>query len=122
MIYLRGHGEETYNNGTLYWYHSTFFQTIGGMGLIGIIAMSYEYIVRYRIIFKGMKNDMFRIFMFFGLLGYELYSLIDCGTFLPYPFVTLAMVLTGIAEIHNLETKLEQKDVLLEEYKIYLER
>lgn len=92
------------------------------MGLIGIIAMSYEYIVRYRIIFKGMKNDMFRIFMFFGLLGYELYSLIDCGTFLPYPFVTLAMVLTGIAEIHNLETKLEQKDVLLEEYKIYLER
>ena len=67
-----------------------------------------------------MKNDMFKIFMFLGLLGYELYSLIDCGTFLPYPFVTLVMVLTGIAEIKNLESKLEQKDILLEEYKIYL--
>ena len=120
MVYLLKNGKLSYNNGTLYWYHSTFFQIIGGMGFIGIIAMGYEYFVRYKIIFKGIKNDMFKIFMFLGLLGYELYSLIDCGTFLPYPFVTLVMVLTGIAEIKNLEPKLEQKDILLEEYKRYL--
>lgn len=85
-------------NMPMYWFHSTFFQIIGSMGLVGLIAYAYYYSVRYFII---LRKKMFNVFVFLCLLGFEGYSMIDTGTFVPIPTMMIAMLLTLIVEREN---------------------
>lgn len=85
-------------NMPMYWFHSTFFQIIGSMGLLGLIAYVYFYTSRYYLI---LKRDMFNVFIFLCLLGFEGYSMIDTGTFVPIPTMLIAMMLTLAVEREN---------------------
>ncbi len=81
-----------------YWFHSTLFQIVGSTGLIGICAFLFLYIRRYKIIFKNVRRNKWNGFMLLTFLGFELYSMIDTGTFIPMPFMLLMMLLTMVAE------------------------
>ncbi len=86
-----------------YWFHSTLFQIIGSTGLVGIAAFLYFYIARYGIVFKRIRRNTFAQVALLSFLGFEAYSMIDTGTFIPYPVMTVAMLLTLFVERSNEE-------------------
>lgn len=83
---------------SFYFFHSTFFQIIACTGLLGIIAYGYFYYSRYKIVALNLKNSVFTLFALIGMLGFEGYSMIDTGTFVPFPCMMLMMFLTMILE------------------------
>ena len=97
-----------------YWFHSTFFQIIGSMGLIGIFAYGFSYFMRAKIILKTIKKDTFTLFVFLSLLGFELYSLIDTGTFVPLPTMMIVFILFATLEKHQ-EDQMNLSDSLMRE-------
>ena len=91
-------------NMSQYWFHSTLFQVLGCMGIFGIAAYAYYYVVRFGIVFKGMKkNCKFAFFVFVAWLGFEGYSMIDTGTMIPFPNMMLVAVMSYIAQLANLQ-------------------
>ena len=82
-----------------YWMHSTFFQVIACMGIIGLIAYLYYYGARLFLLFKNIKNS-FNLFVLAVWVGYEGYCLIDTGTFVPQNMM-LIIVMTLILELNN---------------------
>lgn len=81
----------------IYWFHSTFFQIIASMGIMGIIAYVFFYVVRLQILFKNIKNS-FNLFCLAVFVGFEGYSLINTGTFVAYPFMALVLTMTLLLE------------------------
>ncbi|MEG1529475.1 MAG: O-antigen ligase family protein [Clostridia bacterium] len=98
-----------------YWFHSTFFQVMGCTGLVGLIAFGYFYFKRYAIVFKNMKRNKFSIFTFFSFLGFEMYSMMDTGTFIPIPFMLLVMLMTVVVEHENKEPQSDKGNVFMTE-------
>lgn len=83
----------------LYWWHSTFFQVIACMGIIGLAAYLYYYGTRLFVLFKNIKNS-FNLFVLAVWIGFEGYCLIDTGTFVP-PNMMLIIVMTLMLEVNN---------------------
>ncbi len=83
----------------MYWFHSTLFQIIGSMGIVGIIAYAWYYYARYRIMVR--KRCLFSIFMLIGMIGFEGYSMIDTGTFVPLPIMFIVILMTLVIELDN---------------------
>lgn len=88
------------NTMQLYWFHSTFFQVIACMGIVGVAAYAFYYIVRFATVFKRIGNP-FNLLVLVAWVGFEGYSMIDTGTFVPFPTMALILVMTGILEITN---------------------
>lgn len=109
------------NDMAQYWFHSTFFQVLACMGIVGIVAYTYYYVVRIGFCIKMMKQQFrFAFFVFVAWVGFEGYSMIDTGTMSPFPYMMLVAVMTCILEIscqnRNHETDVNGiKDSLLEE-------
>lgn len=95
-----GYSGPNYNGGTLgfYFFHSTFFQVLACMGLVGIAAYVYNYIVRFRII---CKKDVFNVFVLIGMITFEAYAMIDTGTFVPMPSMIMVTAIVAMLEIIN---------------------
>ena len=83
---------------TMYWYHSTFFQVIASMGIIGLVTWLFMTLIRLHVI---VKKDAFNIFMLFAFLGFEGYSMINTGDFAPLPFVTMLTFMCVLCSKHN---------------------
>ena len=83
----------------MYWFHSTLFQIIGSMGIVGIIAYAWYYYARYRVMVR--KRCIFSVFMIIGMIGFEGYSMIDTGTFVPLPIMFIVILMTLIIELDN---------------------
>lgn len=83
----------------MYWFHSTLFQVIGSMGILGIISYAWYYYQRYRIMVR--KKCIFSIFMLIGMIGFEGYSMIDTGTFVPLPIMFIVILMTLVIELDN---------------------
>lgn len=81
----------------IYWFHSTIFQIIASMGIMGIIAYVFFYVVRLQILFKNIKNS-FNLFCLAVFIGFEGYSFINTGTFTAYPFMALVLTMTLLLE------------------------
>ena len=84
-----------------YWFHSTLFQIIGCTGAVGLAAYAVYYFVRYFIVLRHIEANTFAQFAFIGLLCFEAYSMIDTGTFIPYPIMVYVMLLTLCVEQTN---------------------
>ena len=67
------------------------------MGIMGIIAYVFFYVVRLQILFKNIKNS-FNLFCLAVFVGFEGYSLINTGTFVSYPFMALVLTMTLLLE------------------------
>ncbi len=83
----------------MYWFHSTLFQIIGSTGILGIIAYVWYYVARYRVMVR--KHCSFSAFMLIGMLGFEGYSMIDTGTFVPLPIMFIVILMTLVIELDN---------------------
>jgi len=94
-----------------YWFHSTLFQVIGSMGIVGIVAFGYFYFVRYKQVFSYIKIDKSLWYVFFSMLGFEMYSMIDTGTFIPVPFMSIMIFINMILEIQNEEMNLSYENM-----------
>ena len=82
----------------MYWFHSTLFQVIGSLGLVGLAAYVWYYFVRAKLLFKNIKNT-FNLFILAIWIGFEGYCMIDAGTFIPYPNMMLIIVTTLLLEL-----------------------
>lgn len=82
----------------MYLFHSTFYQICACMGVVGIVAYAYYYGARLFFLFKNIKHK-FNLFILVAWIGFEGYSMIDTGTFIPFPNMILVIVLTYILEI-----------------------
>ena len=85
------------NTMQFYWFHSTLFQVLANMGVVGVLAYAFYYIARFRTLRK-LRNP-FNVFMLIAWLGFEGYSMMDTGTFVPFPTMALVLVTAGIAEL-----------------------
>ena len=85
------------NTMQFYWFHSTLFQVLANMGLVGLAAYIFYYVARFRTI-RRLRNP-FNLFTLVAWLGFEGYSMMDTGTFVPFPTMTLVLVTAGIAEL-----------------------
>ena len=83
-----------------YWFHSTLFQVVASMGIIGAAAYAVYYVARFRIVCRRLSNP-FSLFTLVAWLGFEGYSLMDTGTFVPFPTMALVLVTAGVLEIAN---------------------
>jgi hypothetical protein len=66
-------------------------QIIGSMGLIGVCAYSYQFIIRIRLIFN--KKDAWSAVLGLSYLGVLLMSQVNPGEFCPLPFGLLTVLL-----------------------------
>ena len=85
----------------VYFFHSTLFEIVGALGIAGIIIYLYYYIVRFKIMFTKITKNAFSLFALFSIIGFELYSMLDTGTFLPYPFMMIVLLFTMYVEREN---------------------
>lgn len=83
----------------IYWYHSTIFQIIGSTGILGIFAYAYFYFVRGKIMFNNLKR--FNIILSASIISFEIHSLVDTGTFTPFPYMFIIIALTAVLEYNN---------------------
>ena len=91
-------GTNTHTNGIgIYWFHSTVFQVLACMGIVGLIAYVYFYWARLKILFSNIKNS-FNLFVLAVWVGFEGYSLINTGTFVAYPCMALVITMTLLLE------------------------
>ena len=80
-----------------YQLHSTVFQTIGTMGLVGIAAMLWLYIARYYTVFSRLTP--LNVFFFVAMIGFEGYSLVNTSTFTGLPCLTVIYMFLAVMEL-----------------------
>ncbi len=84
---------------SMYWYHSTVFQVIGSLGIVGIIAYFYQELVRLKVLVVGDLG--FNLFVFIAMIGFSGYSLVNVGYFVPIPFVAMFLTMFMVVERNN---------------------
>ena len=87
----------------IYWFHSTLFQVIACMGVVGILAYGYSYVVKGIILAKNWRNP-FNIFVAVAFLGFEGYSMMDTGTMVPFPNMILVIIIMCVVEMFTSNT------------------
>ena len=75
-------------------YHNTFFQLVGSMGLLGLLAYVYHRYQTIRLTFT--KPNLEKTFLFLSLLGLLLTSLFDCHLFNLGPGLNYGILLAAI--------------------------
>ncbi len=83
----------------IYWFHCTPLQVIASMGIVGVMAYGYYYFVRGKIMFSNLRR--FNITLSLGIIAFEIQSMMDAGSFLPFPYVLIIVVLTAMLEHNN---------------------
>ena len=83
----------------IYWYHSTLFQILGSLGLLGVICYTYQYFVRFKTLFE--VKSLFNIFVLLSFLGFEAYSMVNIGNFAPLPYVVMLFYMFIISDRYN---------------------
>ncbi len=84
---------------SMYWYHSTFFQIIGSLGIIGVAAYVYQEVMRLHQLIR--VKHAFNLFVFLSLIGFSAYSMVNVGYFAPLPFVAMLVTMFMVVERHN---------------------
>ena len=88
------------NTMQFYWFHSTLFQVLASMGIVGVAAYAFYYVVRFKQVLAKLSNP-FNLFVLVAWLGFEAYSMMDTGTFVGFPTMALVLVTTGILQLTN---------------------
>ncbi len=83
----------------IYWFHCTPLQIIGSLGIVGIVAYIYFYWVRGKIMFSNLNR--FNITISLSIIAFEIQALLDTGTFTPFPYMLIIIVLTAMLEHNN---------------------
>ncbi len=82
-----------------YYVHSTLFQVLGLLGLVGFFAYLYYFIERFRILMG--KNTAFNLATFFSFTMLTCYGFIDTCEFSIVPSLLFTTILLATVEIAN---------------------
>ena len=84
---------DAYNpkKGSLYFYHMMIPQIIGSMGLCGVVAYLWQFVVRIRSMFRRINR--FTLCLFISYLGLFMMSQVNPGEFVPLPYALIAVTL-----------------------------
>ncbi len=82
---------------SLRWTHNYILQIVGSMGIVGLVAFGYQFVVRVRIIFA--KMDPFRMAVALSYLGIFSISMLQPGEFCPMPYEMLVVCLFVFLEL-----------------------
>lgn len=93
-----GTGPSSLTTMQMYLFHSTFYQVVACMGVVGIVCYLYYYGARFWELFRGIKHK-FNLFVLASWIGFEGYSMVDTGTMVPFPNMILVIVTVLILEI-----------------------
>lgn len=96
---------------SMYWFHSTLFQVLACMGILGIVAYGYGYVVKGILIGKNIRNG-FNLFVLVVFIGFEGYSMMDVGTFVPGAFPLIVLVLMCLVEMFTSTPEMIEMDKL----------
>ncbi len=91
------------NDYTPYWYHSTFFQILATMGLVGLVTFVFFYFWRYRT-FLVMAKHPACLALLAGHALFDAYGMIDTNFFGPTFFIIL-LVMTIVVEVNVPDNK-----------------
>lgn len=93
-----GHIGDFYHprEGGLYWYHSSPFQIIGSMGIVGILAYAYQFVARMKLV--SVKKNLFSVCALLSLCGLQLMSFVNPGEFCPFPYAFVMVMIFVIVE------------------------
>lgn len=81
------------------WFHSTIFEIMASMGVLGILCYAFYYTARFYVIFrKGTIKNKFPLFVFISWIAFEGQSLVDVGVLEPVYmiFIALQMVMVEL--------------------------
>lgn len=93
-------GDNSYlNTHPMYYFHSTFFQTLASLGLFGFAASVFMYYKRVKFAFSKCRS--FNVFLIVSCFGFEGYAMINTFTFLAIPGLMLIAILTAVNERCN---------------------
>lgn len=84
-------GEMAHDNYSPYWYHSTVLQILADMGIVGAIAFAFFYFHRYRT-FLVLRKKPQAVAIFFSLVLFDAYGMIDTNFFGPSFFILLLVL------------------------------
>ncbi len=77
------------------WFHSTLFDTLASLGLVGVFAFGVHLFEKYR--FFWTNRDDFKRFALLGILGSGLYGMIDISYY-HFSYFLLLVFLLAVAE------------------------
>ncbi len=80
------------------YYHSTVLQALAATGIVGLIGYAIMAFFRLK---TYIRPRAFNLFLTLGFLGYAGYSMIDCGTVMPFPFCAIATFMLVLTEKYN---------------------
>jgi O-antigen ligase len=83
----------------LYNFHSVLFHVMGTMGIIGIIAYTFYYTERFKILMKNY--NAFTCFMLVAFILFECYGMVDTAEFNAIPLMSTLTVIIVIVELTN---------------------
>lgn len=83
----------------LCWYHSAPFQVIGSFGVAGIIAFSYQFYNRMKVLFE--RITLFNLTLFVAYAGLFMMSLVNPGEFSPIPYGMIATLFFILCDKNN---------------------
>lgn len=82
--------------GCICWYHMYFPQLWGSMGLTGLVAYAYQFLLRAKLLL--FRPDSQSVAVGLVYLGLFLYSQTDPGEFAPIPYAVIAVILFVLLE------------------------
>lgn len=101
-----GTGPSSLTTMQMYLFHSTFYQVVACMGIVGLACYLYYYGARLFILFRGIKHK-FNLFILVAWIGFEGYSMVDTGTMVPFPNMMLVIVTMLLLEILPRDNRFE---------------
>ena len=81
----------------VHWYHSLLPQIIGSMGIVGILAYGYQFLLRLRVMLH-VRRTAYTGALILSYVVTLLYSQIDPGIFSPMPFGLLVVLTFALLE------------------------
>ncbi len=91
---------DEYSPVRLYNFHSTFFHVIATMGICGLIAYIFYFVVRFAILMKN--NTPFIMIMLTAFVMFECYALVDTGEFNAIPLMcSITLIITVVEQINK---------------------
>lgn len=94
-----------------YNYHSTFFQILATMGIVGLIGYALYYFVRIKLLTKNYKDV--NIYFTISFILFESYAMIDCAEFNGIPLMIILTVMMVCIEFANDKNKFNDEELPL---------
>lgn len=90
--------------GAMHWYHMMIPQVVGSLGIFGIVAYSYQFVLRVRTVFR--KVDNYKLVMGTSYLGLFLMSQVNPGEFCPIPYAMIGVLIFMMLEKYDKSRRL----------------